>query len=202
MITNNSSNLSVTDVNDKEIKIRSLKNSYNFIIKIDLVKDTVECIHKNIARPVGISYDVVLTIESARNYFLNNYVFSDDYEIVETFFQKIVNLKTLENLNDCDEPIQAVCSFRFDDETIRKYSAVVVVLDLSNVLLCGKDITDVVYSQELISKSNILEKIRTYLNAVFDNYHIQVITFEILNRKVYPIFFGKKMCDIMSIRTE
>ena len=72
--------------------INSLKNSYNFIIKIDLEKDTAQCVHKNIERPVGISYDVILSLESANDYFLNRYVLEEDFETVKQFFGKIMAL--------------------------------------------------------------------------------------------------------------
>lgn len=186
---------------EKEIqkKTDSLKKSYNFIVKIDLEKDTAECIHRIIPRPVGISYDVVLTLESANDYFLNNYVMPEDRKKVELFFARIIALKGLENPEVLEEDIQAVYSFQFDDGEIRKYGASVVILDKRNVLLCGRDITDAKSTHELISMSRILKKLWNHYNSTLSSLHMEGFTLEMSEKKIYPLFISKTVCKRMQI---
>lgn len=194
----------VSGITDKEAQIEkkteSLKKSYNFIIRINLEKDTVECIHKIISRPVGISYDVVLTLDSANDYFLNNFIMPEDYDKVKLFFKRIVDLKKLENPEDTDDNIQAVYSIKFDDGEIRKYGASVVILDKRNILLCGRDITDARPTQELISMARILKKIWKHYNVALSNFNMEGFIFEVSVGKIYPVFLSDKVCSRMRIR--
>lgn len=179
--------------------INSLKNSYNFIIKIDLEKDTAQCVHKNIERPVGISYDVILSLESANDYFLNRYVLEEDFETVKQFFGKIMALRDMENIEDYDESAQTVYSIRFDDGDIRKYTAALVILSKKTVLLCGRDITDARPSHKLISRSRVLRKMQAHINSVLSLYRVYSVTFEILDRRLYLIYICPELCQWMSL---
>jgi PAS domain S-box-containing protein len=48
--------------------LHALKNAYNIIFEINLVKQTVECIHGNETSQIGALYDVRMTIDSARDF--------------------------------------------------------------------------------------------------------------------------------------
>lgn len=184
---------------DEKSAVQSLKNSYNFIIKIDLEKDTAECVHKYVERPVGISYDVVLSLESASDYFLNRYVTQEDYEVVEEFFGKILDLRDKESVEDFDDCIEAVYTFRFDDGDVRKYAAAVLVLNVKTVFLCGRDITDAKPSQKLISRSRVYGKMQAHISSVLSFYHVWSITFEITDRRIFLIYVCPEVCRWMSL---
>lgn len=184
---------------DANKAIMSLKNSYNFIIKIDLEKDTAECVHKNVERPVGISYDVVLSLESASDYFLNRYVPQEDYFTVERFFGRILALRDVENLEEFDESIEAVYTFKFDDGDIRKYAAAVVILDKKIALLCGRDITDAQPSHNLISRSRTYRKMQKHISSILSFYRIWSVTFEIVDRSIYLVYVCPEVARWMSL---
>lgn len=188
-----------THIADEEAAIESLKISYNFIIKLDLERNTANCVHKNVERPVGISYDVVLTLDSAADYFLNNYVVREDYEIVKQFFEKILALREMDNIEDSEESIQAVYRIRFDDGDTRKYGASVVILNQQTALLCGRDITDSKHMQELITKSRIYKKLQVHISAILTYYKISSVTFEIRDRRVYLIYTCNEVSERMSM---
>lgn len=189
------------DLREQEIqkKTDSLKKSYSFIIKIDLEKGTAECIHKTTDRSVGISYEVVLTLESANDYFLNNFVMPEDRKRVEQFFARIMALKDLEDSEALEEDLQAVYSFQFRDGEIRKYGASVVFLDKRNVLLCGRDITDARSAHELIAMSRILKKLWNHCNSTLSALGMEGFTLEISEKKIYPLFLSKRVCQRMQI---
>ena len=175
-----------------ERKTESLKNSYNFIIRIDLEKETAECIHKSIQRPIGISYDVVLTLASANDYFLNNYVLPQDREKARSFFEEILALKDMEKPEEIDYVIQAVYDFQFDNGDTRKYVASVVIFNRSNVLLCGRDITDATPPQEHISMSHIVKKLWNYYNTALDKNNMEGFVIEVNDDKIMPVFLCRK----------
>ncbi len=180
-------------------KTESLKKSYSFIIKIDLEKDTMEFIHKVTPRSIGISYDVVLTLESANDYFLNNFVMPEDRKKVELLFARIIALKGFEDSTALEEDIQAVYSFQFSDGEIRKYGASVVFLDKRNVLLCGRDMTDAKSSQELIHMWRILQKLWNHCNSTLSALYMEGFTLEISEKMIYPLFISKTVCKRMQI---
>jgi len=180
-------------------KTESLKKSYSFIIKIDLEKDTIEFIHKVTPGSIGISYDVVLTLESANDYFLNNFVMPEDRKKVELFFARIIALKGLEDSKALEEDIQADYSFQFSDGEIRKYGASVVFLDKRNVLLCGRDMTDAKSAQELIPMWRILQKLWNHCNSTLSALYMEGFTLEISEKMIYPLFISKTVCKRMQI---
>lgn len=184
---------------DENKSIQSLKNSYNFIIKIDLEKSTAQCVHKNIERPVGISYDVVLSLDSANEYFLNKYIPQEDYETVKEFFGKILAMRERDNIEDYDESVQTVYSIRFDDGDIRTYAAALIILDKSIVLICGRDITDARPSHKLILRSQVYRKLHAHISSVLSFYRIWSLTFQIINRRVYFMFVCPEICEWMSL---
>lgn len=184
---------------DENSAIQSLKNSYNFIIKIDLEKDTAECVHKNVERPVGISYDVVLSLESASDYFLNRYVPQEDYEIVKRFFGQILALRDMENIEDIEDSIEAVYTFCFDDADVRKYAAAVLILNSKTVFLCGRDITDAKSTQKLISRSRVYGKLQAHISSVLSFYRVWSVTFEISDRRIFLMYVCPEVCRWMSL---
>ena len=179
--------------------IASLKNSYTFIIKIDLEKDTAQCVHKLTERPVGISYDVILTLESANDYFLNNYIPQEDYQTADMFFKKILVLKESDDIMETAANIQSVFSVAFDDGDVRKYTASVIALNAKTVLLCGRDITDAKRMQEMILRNRKNRKLKGHMDSVLAHFKLDAVTFEIAERMIYPIYFSPNVRERMSI---
>jgi hypothetical protein len=66
-----------------------LKQAYNMIFEINLNEQTVKCIHGRNTSAIGSLYDVQMTIESAKNFWLNNYIVEEDRAHTSQFFDQI-----------------------------------------------------------------------------------------------------------------
>jgi hypothetical protein len=59
------------------------------IFEINLNEQTVKCIHGRNTSAIGSLYDVQMTIESAKNFWLNNYIVEEDRAHTSQFFDQI-----------------------------------------------------------------------------------------------------------------
>jgi hypothetical protein len=112
----------------------ALSYSYNLIFAFRLLSDTVECIHGQTTSTIGSIYDASMTIESAKNFWINNYICEDDREQMRFF------LDELTAPGEWDTNFIPKNDFRvkWKDGDTYKYTGVAVKMDPFLVLLCCK----------------------------------------------------------------
>ncbi|MBQ7744955.1 MAG: PAS domain-containing protein [Ruminococcus sp.] len=175
--------------------ISSLKSAYNLIIKLDIEKGTAECLYKSVERPIGISYDVELTIDSAKKFFLTNYIVKEDCAVFEKFIDDIVSFSSAVDSRNRHADFSVV----LDDGVKRRYHAISMKLNSQVVLICMRDISDIKYSSELENKSKMLHKLWRNLNHFNFRNNTEAITFEDRGEFIFPIYCSDKLCERMSV---
>jgi PAS domain S-box-containing protein len=134
----------------------ALKNAYNIIFELNLYKQTVECIHGNETSAIGSLYDVHMTIESARNFWLNHYIHEDDRAMMEDFLKRISSPPTGWHGSSV---IQSEFRIHWVNNITYRFLGVALQLDASTVLLCCRDISNVKYSRMSTQEEIALNKL-------------------------------------------
>jgi PAS domain S-box-containing protein len=128
-----------------------LKRSYNAIMVLNLETKIVECIHGLERSPIGSLAGLQMTFESAKQIFMNNYIYHEDKPMMEAFLAQICDPK--DNWNG-RTVIQV--EFRLTAAgALYRFLGVAVHLDSEQVLLCCRDITQPAYlgAQDLENKT-------------------------------------------------
>lgn len=141
---------------------KALESAYNVIFEINLKRGTVDCIYGRDTSPIGSTYDITMTVDSAYDYWINNYILPEDRDMVADMFTRIINQHELDR---SDRPLQMEFGLRLDDGTIIYYLGVAVLMEGGTVLFCCRDVTHVKYADKSKAKEgNSKEKvfIRTF----------------------------------------
>jgi PAS domain S-box-containing protein len=117
----------------------ALENAYNVIFELNLQAQTIECIGGRSASQIGPLYDAHMTLESAKTFWLNNYVVDEDCSRTKLFFDQITSPG---DWGDA-QMYQAKFRLRWKDRKIRSLLGVAVRLDEHTVLLCCQDVRNV-----------------------------------------------------------
>jgi PAS domain S-box-containing protein len=120
----------------------ALKNAYNLIFEINLVKNTVECIHGRETSEIGAISDINMTIDSAINFWLNNYILEGDREMMRAYLTQVTTPGS--EWNDSNV-LQTEFRLRWTNQVIHHFLVVSVKLDSSTVLFCCRDISNLKY---------------------------------------------------------
>ena len=133
----------------------ALCSAYNIIFEVNLSKKTVECIHGKETTLIGNVYDIRMTIESAKKYWLNNYIVPEDREMMADYFEWIT---TPGSILEEKRPLQAEFSIVWDNHNYYKMLGVSVELDSNTILFCCRDITDVRFPSTKLQETEIPSK--------------------------------------------
>jgi hypothetical protein len=63
----------------------ALEQTYNVIFETDLTKDIIECIYGHETSTIGAIYDVRMTLESAKTFWLDNFILKEDHAAMQAF---------------------------------------------------------------------------------------------------------------------
>jgi PAS domain S-box-containing protein len=176
----------------------ALKSAYNVIFEINFVRQTVECIHGRDTSYIGPLYDVHMTIESAKNFWLNHYIIEEDREVMQDFLERVSNPP--EGWRG-SSVIQAEFRFKWSDNIVYKMIGVAVQLDLSTVLLCCRDITNVKYAALPGKESIALNKMQTWIDyfVAREKSALGLLIFE-KNKTGYSIsYISKPVCEYLGL---
>jgi hypothetical protein len=139
---------------------RALQNAYHVIFEINFTKNTVECIHGRETSNIGALYDVHMTLESARNFWLNNYVLEEDRPMMEEFLTKCTTF-----VGDDHPPMfQTDFHLRWTNNVINHYLGVAVYLDSTTLLLCIRNLSRINYSGVSHKEYNTLYMLHTWID--------------------------------------
>jgi hypothetical protein len=119
---------------------QALKTAYNMIFEISLSDQMVKCIHGRRTSAIGSLYDVQMTVESAKNFWLKHYVLEEDLDAMSEFLEKITTLP----LKELRSAHVIQCEFRINwvDHQIHRLNGVAFQPDMSTVLLCCHELVN------------------------------------------------------------
>ena len=129
----------------------ALKSAYGIIFEVNLSKKTVECIHGRETSLIGSVYDIRMTLDSAKKFWLNNCIVSQDREMMAEYFDWIT---TPGAILEEKRPLQAEFSIVWEGVTY-KMLGVAVQLDSSIILFCARDISEVKFSYSNVHEQGV-----------------------------------------------
>jgi hypothetical protein len=145
----------------------ALKQAYNMIFEINIAEQTVKCIHGRDTSAIGTLYDVNMTLESAKNFWLNNYIVDKDRTYMADFFEQITSPPQLENGSFPDDKIiQTDFRCNWIDNVVHNLSSVAFYLDFSTVLLCLRDVSNITYSRLPDTQDIALDKLHRWIDCM------------------------------------
>jgi hypothetical protein len=115
-----------------------LKRAYDSIFELNMETAMTECIHVQDKSVMDSFFGVKMTTESAKFFYLNNYIFSEDRPIMTEFLNHITDPNDDWNK---ESVIQADFRIKMQDN-IYQCLGVAVHLDEKRVLLCCRNITN------------------------------------------------------------
>jgi hypothetical protein len=138
-----------------------LKRAYNSIFELDLNTQMVECIHGLDNSPIGPLSGIQMTLESARQICLNNYIYTEDRAMMTAYLDQV-----------CDPAddwhgrsvLQADFRLKLPGGNIFRVIGVAVHLDTNQVLLCCRDVTHLTYSGAQARESKTLHSLNEWLD--------------------------------------
>jgi hypothetical protein len=176
----------------------AFKNAYDIIFEINYVDETVECVHGKNTSDIGALYDVVMTLDSARDFWINNYVFEDDREMMRTYLEHICS-PTSDWGNTTS--IQSKFRIRWTHGMVNDFIGIAIKLNPSTVLFCCKKVINpkftAVDSKELVA----LNKLDACMNNLvkYDKDALGMFLFEEHDGKFLLIFASKKIRNYLKI---
>ena len=145
---------------------KALESAYNVIYELNLDRDTAECIYGKDTSDLGKLYDIRMTVQSAKNFWLNNYIVEEDREHMLQFFDAILTPGVVEN---SAVPMQTEFRIIWDDNTMYSFICVAISLSQSSVLFCCRDTARVQYSSLQAREVRALKKLHQYMEQEFAN---------------------------------
>jgi len=147
----------VTDeVYNQENYFAALESAYTYIFKVNVVEDRVSIIYGKQNEAVAKVGDAVMTIDSAINYWINNYMYEPDKVLARDYLNRVASIDTMKKEG---RPLQIEFRLNYKDH-IYTMLAVAVLLNSRNILLCVRDTSEAKYN--LLSKKDKDIFIRTF----------------------------------------
>jgi hypothetical protein len=146
---------------------RALESAFQVIFEINLTTNTVECIHGRETSHIGALYDVHMTIDSAKSFWINNYIVPDDQDMMKQFLDHITESPVdLGKEGNPSQVLQAEFCIKWTDHVIYPLTCVAVRLDASTVLLCCRDTSNKKRSTVQVREDRALERLSTWMEYV------------------------------------
>ena len=142
--------------------LHALKGAYTIIFEINLDRGTVECIHGRDTSKIGNLYDIHMTIESAKNFWLKNYILSEDRDSVSEYLDWITTPGAIAAEK---RPLQSEFRFKWDDGITYTVLGVAIELNNSSILLCIRDITQVKFNALQAKEVVAIKKLYSHIEA-------------------------------------
>jgi hypothetical protein len=139
----------------------AIKNSYNIIFEINLINNTVECIHGKKTSDIGTFYDIHMTIESAKNFWINHHIIKQDRELMREFLDRITTPS--EEWNE-SHVLQTEFRLKWNDYLTHHFLGVAIQLDLTTVLFCCRDISHLKYPNTQTKEYVAIDRTQKWLD--------------------------------------
>jgi hypothetical protein len=176
----------------------ALEKAYNVIFELNLAKDTVECIHGRETSAIGTLYDINMTIESARTFWLSHYIVEEDRPMMKDFLNRISTVPLGWHNSSA---IQAEFRIHWTDNVIYKFLGVAIQLDTSTVLLCCRDISSVKYSSLITHERAALNKLDAWLTYLItrDTTSLGIILLAKADQKFSLVYASEEIRSYMDL---
>jgi hypothetical protein len=176
----------------------ALKSAYNIIFEINLSTNTVECIHGRKTSAIGPLYDINMTIDSAINFWLNNYIIEEDIPVMKIFLE---NISSLPGAWEESPVIQTEFRINWMNGNQYHFLGVAVRLNTSTVLLCCRDISKISHTHIDSQESVALTKIENWLNCFYnvDSALVGAVFFEEKEGSYSLVYASKSVTDYMGM---
>jgi hypothetical protein len=115
----------------KDPYLLALECAYHLIFQINLDTQTLECIHGRDAG-MGQLYDLHVTIDTAKSFWLNHYIVQEDRAQMSDFIERMIHPKEWQDAS----VIQDEFRIRWMNQKIYLFLGVAVQLDASTILFC------------------------------------------------------------------
>jgi hypothetical protein len=168
--------------------IRALKSAYNIIFEINIAASTIECIHGRETSDLGSIADLQMTLDSAKSFWLNNYIHPEDREMMTTYLNRI----TIAPLDwDGRQILQAEFRVNWLNGSVYHLVSIAVKMSPSKVLLCCWDNTELEFGGVRTRESYSFEKMRDWLDvfSTSDPNRLGMIIFE-QTEKSRPLIYA------------
>jgi hypothetical protein len=179
---------------------RALESAYNVIFEVNLTLNTVECIYGKETSALGNLYDVRMTLDSAINFWLNNYIVEEDREQMGDYFRKIITPGVVANAKN---PIQSEFRIAWEDGVIYSFICVAIQLNANSILFCCRDTARVQYSSLQAREIQALRKLHQYLDQYLTNKKgvVGVVILETADRENCSLIHASQaMLDLIGVR--
>jgi PAS domain S-box-containing protein len=120
-----------------EAYLCALKCAYHVIFQINLETQIVECIHGRETSAIGPLYDFQMAIDTAKSFWLNNYIIEEDQDRMSRFMEELTSPEEWKD----SSVLQSEFRIRWRNHKIYAFLGVAVQLDDSNILLCCRNVT-------------------------------------------------------------
>jgi PAS domain S-box-containing protein len=145
---------------------QALESAYNIIFEINLALQTVECIYGRETSDVGKLYDVRMTLDSAMQFWVNNYIVDEDRDHMIKYFKTITTPGAVRNAN---RPLQTEFRIIWDDKVVYSFIGVAIQLDPSAILFCCRDTAKVQFSSIQAREVQASKKLRSFVDRYYAN---------------------------------
>ena len=152
--------------NRKNSYFQALESAYGLIFEINTLEKTVECIHGRDTSDIGSIADIHMTLCSAMDFWLNNYILDADRSLMEDFFTWITTPGAIES---AQRPLQAEFRVKWEDGVVYSFLGVAVQLDTYTVLFCCRDISNVQFLAIEARENQALRRICGDLQSIIKN---------------------------------
>jgi hypothetical protein len=139
----------------------ALKSAYGLIFELNLDASTIDCIHGRETSEIGAIADIQMSIESAKKYWLNNYIHPDDRPMMTQYLDHVTAVPPEW---DGLSALQAEFRINWVDGITHRFLAVAVKVDNARIFLCCRDITRQKYAGFHEQESHLYEKMREWMD--------------------------------------
>ena len=180
---------------------KALQSAYNIIYELNLDRNTAECIYGKETSDLGKLYDVRMTLESAENFWLNNYIVKEDRETMRQFFDSILTPGVVEKSLT---PMQSEFRIEWDDQLMYSFICVAIQLAPSTILFCCRDTAKVQYSSLQAREIHAMNKLHKYMELSFvnDKSTEYSLIIEKQNNKIYFVYASEAFTRLLNVRRD
>jgi hypothetical protein len=138
-----------------------LERAYHVIFQLNLETSMMSCVHGLEEFPVGSMFGVEMTLDSARSFWINNYIVPEDRIMMRNYFTQICDPEDDWNGHSA---LQVEFRINTSGKAFHRYLGVAVHLTATQVLLCCRDITNLTYASTQAQDSQTLYRLLDWMD--------------------------------------
>ena len=176
----------------------ALVSAYAVIFYVNLKNDTVQCLHGRRTGDMAEFLDMTLTVYSAKNFWLNNYIIEPDRAMMRKYIDYIT---TPGAIREAKRPLQTDFQVRWKDDETYSFIGVAVEYDEDSFLFCCRDTTAVRFSARKAREAAALEKLSNLVEGYIkkEKNALGIVCFEPKGDRISLIFASEAVRDFFSV---